>query len=55
MPPRRKNNRGGESLPTLLIKKWTAENKEVYYGKIRVNSETYSCGDCVTMDTDKGE
>lgn len=44
-----------ESVPEPLMKKWTAENGQVYYGKIRVGSETYTCGDCVAMETDEGK
>lgn len=44
-----------DPVPQLLMKKWTAANKDVYFGKVRLGSETYTCGDCVAMETDIGE
>lgn len=47
----------GDGAPAaeLLMKVWEAEGGEVFYSKVRVGSETYTCGDCVMMDTDSGE
>lgn len=39
---------------TMLRKIWTNGAKEVYYSKLRVGDETYSCGECVMMEVDVG-
>lgn len=51
VPPQRDE---GE-VPTLLIKKWDGVGGEAYYGRLRLGGISYSCGDCVAMETDRGE
>lgn len=41
--------------PALLIKRYVDPNsKHVYYGQVTVGGETYSCGECVAMETAEG-
>eukprot|EP00904_Undaria_pinnatifida_P005474 jgi/Undpi1/2056/HiC_scaffold_12.g05442.m1 len=45
---------GGRPTVTMLRKLWTNAAEEVYYSKLRVGDESYSCGDCVMMGIDVG-
>lgn len=57
MPSRKKAGGEGDqgmTKPELSMKKWTSEGGREYYGKVRVEGETYGCGECVAMETDVG-
>lgn len=50
-----RGKRKGKKGPGLLVKRYVDPNsKHVYYGQVTVDGETYSCGECVAMETAEG-